>query len=233
MEPTFSLSTLSNQLSASQEIASDQTQNVMTALSQHVHKFAEEQSAFGRRFTKSVGDLYLSGETARNEHSLFDQAREYSKDFMRRLILTTDIMRQRADSDAVHEQADCPPVLTYDSEVIVDGRMLQHPVNYLLLKITPPEGVEIKEWKRPYMIIDPRAGHGAGIGGFKSDSQVGVALNDGHPVYFDHLVVDGAESVDRREGCGSCAKHCALRRQRAFWRCEEPHQHALCHVPRG
>ncbi|HKI13774.1 MAG TPA: DUF3141 domain-containing protein, partial [Roseiarcus sp.] len=30
----------------------------------------------------------------------------------------------------------------------------------------------------------PRAGHGAGIGGFKSDSQVGVALRDGHPVYF-------------------------------------------------
>jgi len=184
MEPTFSLSTLSNQLSASQEIVSDQTQNVMTALSQHVHRFAEEQSAFGRIFTKILADLCLSGETARNEHSLFDQAREYSKDFIRRLILTTDIMRQRADSDAVHEQADCPPVLTYDSEVVVDGRMLQHPVNYLLLKITPPEGVEIKEWKRPYMIIDPRAGHGAGIGGFKSDSQVGVALNDGHPVYF-------------------------------------------------
>ena len=34
------------------------------------------------------------------------------------------------------------------------------------------------------MIIDPRAGHGAGIGGFKEDSQVGVALHDGHPVYF-------------------------------------------------
>ena len=37
---------------------------------------------------------------------------------------------------------------------------------------------------RPYIIIDPRAGHGAGIGGFKSDSQVGVALTKGHPVYF-------------------------------------------------
>ena len=34
------------------------------------------------------------------------------------------------------------------------------------------------------MIVDPRAGHGAGIGGFKPDSQVGVALHDGHPVYF-------------------------------------------------
>ena len=34
------------------------------------------------------------------------------------------------------------------------------------------------------MIIDPRAGHGPGISGFKEDSQVGVALRDGHPVYF-------------------------------------------------
>ena len=38
--------------------------------------------------------------------------------------------------------------------------------------------------RRPYIIIDPRAGHGAGIGGFKSDSQVGVALAHNHPVYF-------------------------------------------------
>jgi pimeloyl-ACP methyl ester carboxylesterase len=34
------------------------------------------------------------------------------------------------------------------------------------------------------VIIDPRAGHGPGIGGFKDDSQVGVALHEGHPVYF-------------------------------------------------
>jgi hypothetical protein len=52
------------------------------------------------------------------------------------------------------------------------------------LKILPPEGVVIDETKRPYIIIDPRAGHGAGIGGFKNDSQVGVALAAGHPVYF-------------------------------------------------
>ena len=34
------------------------------------------------------------------------------------------------------------------------------------------------------MIVDPRAGHGPGIGGFKEDSEVGVALPAGHPVYF-------------------------------------------------
>jgi hypothetical protein len=34
------------------------------------------------------------------------------------------------------------------------------------------------------VIVDPLAGHGAGIGGFKLDSQVGVALHNGHSVYF-------------------------------------------------
>ncbi len=38
--------------------------------------------------------------------------------------------------------------------------------------------------KRPIIIIDPRAGHGPGIGGSKRDSEVGMALNNGHPVYF-------------------------------------------------
>ena len=34
------------------------------------------------------------------------------------------------------------------------------------------------------IIIDPRAGHGPGIGGFKDDSEVGIALHEGYPVYF-------------------------------------------------
>jgi poly(3-hydroxyalkanoate) synthetase len=37
---------------------------------------------------------------------------------------------------------------------------------------------------RPIVIVDPRAGHGPGIAGFKPDSQVGVAMRAGHPVYF-------------------------------------------------
>ena len=34
------------------------------------------------------------------------------------------------------------------------------------------------------MVVDPRAGHGPGIGGFKHDSEVGLALHLGHPTYF-------------------------------------------------
>ena len=33
-------------------------------------------------------------------------------------------------------------------------------------------------------MVDPRAGHGPGIGGFKADSEIGVAMKAGHPCYF-------------------------------------------------
>lgn len=33
-------------------------------------------------------------------------------------------------------------------------------------------------------MVDPRAGHGPGIGGFKPESEIGVAVRAGHPCYF-------------------------------------------------
>ena len=56
--------------------------------------------------------------------------------------------------------------------------------NFALLHILPQDGSKPDPKRRPYLIIDPRAGQGAGIGGSKADSQVGVALRAGHPVYF-------------------------------------------------
>ncbi|WP_321499969.1 alpha/beta fold hydrolase [Breoghania sp.] len=109
---------------------------------------------------------------------------DYLRDATRRWVRTLDVLRERGDIFLEHEAAGCPPVLAYDYERIVDGRDLTPACNYELLRILPPGGVELSSDKRPYIIIDPRAGHGGGIGGFKSESQVGVALSSGHPVYF-------------------------------------------------
>ncbi len=38
--------------------------------------------------------------------------------------------------------------------------------------------------KSPVIIVDPRAGHGPGIGGVKRESEVGMAMREGRPVYF-------------------------------------------------
>jgi pimeloyl-ACP methyl ester carboxylesterase len=108
----------------------------------------------------------------------------YVVDWLQRWVLFWDTMRQRGNEWVEHERAGKPPLLVYDYEVIVDGRKLPRPVNYALLRIIPPAGVAVDEKKRPFVIIDPRAGHGPGIGGFKQDSEVGVALKAGHPVYF-------------------------------------------------
>nr|WP_294556952.1 DUF3141 domain-containing protein [uncultured Rhodopila sp.] len=109
---------------------------------------------------------------------------DYLTDAAQRSVLFLDIMRQ-VGNDFVEQQArGATPVLAYDFDMIMDGRQQEPPVNYALVHIRPPPGVEVDPAKRPYMIVDPRAGHGPGIGGFKSDSQVGVALAHGHAVYF-------------------------------------------------
>ncbi|MCF1710798.1 DUF3141 domain-containing protein [Tabrizicola sp. J26] len=109
---------------------------------------------------------------------------DYLRDASQRAVLAMDTLRKRGDIFLEHEAAGCPPVLVYDYETVMDGKDLAFPSNYQLLRILPPEGVAVDDTKRPYIIIDPRAGHGPGIGGFKEDSQVGVALRHGHPVYF-------------------------------------------------
>ncbi|HET9067312.1 MAG TPA: DUF3141 domain-containing protein [Amaricoccus sp.] len=109
---------------------------------------------------------------------------EYLTDARQRGILFLDVMRRRAEEYAAHAAEPAPNVLDYRTELVLDGRKLARPVNYLLARIVPPEGVAIDPAKRPFVIVDPRAGHGPGIGGFKADSEIGVAMKAGHPAWF-------------------------------------------------
>ncbi len=114
-----------------------------------------------------------------------DAFSEYVQDFGQRWILFLDTLCQRGDACIAREKEGFRPVLAFDYDMIVDGRKLDRPVNYALVHIHPPEGtIPPRDDSRPWVIIDPRAGHGSGIGGFKSESEVGVALREGHPVYF-------------------------------------------------
>jgi pimeloyl-ACP methyl ester carboxylesterase len=109
---------------------------------------------------------------------------EYAVDAGQRSVLYWDTLRQRGNQWIEHETAGKPPVLDYRYELIADARTYERPANYALVRIVPPRGVEVDDAKRPFVIVDPRAGHGPGIGGFKEDSEVGVALRAGHAVYF-------------------------------------------------
>ena len=109
---------------------------------------------------------------------------EYARDFWQRSVLFLDILRQRGNQREEMLAHGATSVLIYDSELMMRGDELPHPVNYSLLRVIPPEGVEIDDRNRPVFIIDPRAGQGPGIGGFKQSSQIGDAFKAGHPVYF-------------------------------------------------
>ena len=116
------------------------------------------------------------------EHS--DFVGEYMQDAWRRSILFLDVLRQRGNIYQDQKAKQVPNVLDFDTELVLDGRTLPRPVNYALVRIVAPEGVEIDESKRPFVVVDPRAGHGPGIGGMKKDSEIGMALAAGHPCYF-------------------------------------------------
>jgi tellurite resistance protein len=131
---------------------------------------------------------------------MFD-AWEYTVDATQRQILFMDLLRKRGNNYIEHLRNGQPPVLTFHYEMIVDGRQFEKPVNFALVRIVDrrredqdlPEGSDRRKGergknhplpKRPIVIVDPRAGHGPGIGGSKRDSEIGMALDHGHPVYF-------------------------------------------------
>src|SRR4051794_13419984 len=113
-----------------------------------------------------------------------ESAFEYWVDAWQRSILLLDVLRQRGNNYVEHNARQAPHVLTFDAEIVLDGRTLPRPVNYALVRIVPPKGVSVDRRNRPFIVFDPRAGHGPGIGGMKHDSEIGVALAAGHPCYF-------------------------------------------------
>jgi pimeloyl-ACP methyl ester carboxylesterase len=118
------------------------------------------------------------------ELSPWQAAWDYWVDACQRTVLFWDVLRQRSEQYYAEKAKPVPHVLSFDAELILDGRTFERPVNYGLVRIKPPRGVVIDPKKRPFVVVDPRAGHGPGIAGFKADSELGVAMRAGHPCYF-------------------------------------------------
>ncbi|MCG8472588.1 MAG: DUF3141 domain-containing protein, partial [Desulfobacterales bacterium] len=141
----------------------------------------------------------------RESGNLFQEAADYMLDAGQRWVLFWDLLRKRGNIYLDHLEKEQPPVLVFSHEIICDGRTYDKPVNYALTRILDKRsgkqspgysgGVDRRsgsiakekinpELMRPIVIIDPRAGHGPGIGGSKEASEIGHALSNGHPVYF-------------------------------------------------
>ena len=129
----------------------------------------------------NIKDIFRN---TKQEFTCMKEASDYWTDAGQRSVLFMDILRKRGNIYLEHQQKGQPPVLTFDYKIIVDGRSMKRPVNHDLIRIIPEKGFTFDQKKRPIVIIDPRAGHGPGIGGSKRDSEIGMALKEGHPVYF-------------------------------------------------
>lgn len=120
--------------------------------------------------------------------TLLEQAFRYQLDRLQRSVMLLDTFRERANNMLAHESAGMPPPLQFEYETILDARLLERPANYALLRITRCHEDTAAECedpaKAPVIIIDPRAGQGPGIGGFKHESEVGMSLHEGHATYF-------------------------------------------------
>lgn len=133
-------------------------------------------------------------------HQWVNDAADYSVDAAQRFAIFMDILRKRGNGYIEHLRSGQPPVLVFNYEIILDGRHFERPVNHALVRIVdrrekketrtgdmerrhkPPKRPALR--KRPIVIIDPRAGHGPGIGGSSRDSEIGKALDNGFTVYF-------------------------------------------------
>ena len=106
--------------------------------------------------------------------SAIDAAAEYWTDAWQRSFLTPEALNERGNIHLAQAAKEVPNVLNFGSELILDGRNLERVVNYGLVSIVPPDGAAIDPLKPPIVVVDPRAGHGRGIGGMKPDSEIGV-----------------------------------------------------------
>ncbi|MDR0225983.1 MAG: DUF3141 domain-containing protein [Burkholderiaceae bacterium] len=122
--------------------------------------------------------------------TLSRHAVQYATDAWQRTLLYADIRRQRGNQYREHLAEEIPNVLSFSAEIVLSGLELPRPVNYGLARIQPMAGTTVDPARRPFIVVDPRAGHGPGIGGFKPDSEIGAALKAGHPCYFVGFLPD-------------------------------------------
>jgi pimeloyl-ACP methyl ester carboxylesterase len=118
------------------------------------------------------------------EKSPLGAVAQYWTDAWQRGVLLLETLNERGNIQVAQAAKEAPHVLSFPVEVVIDGRTLERPVNYALVRIVPPADATIDPLKPPIVVVDPRAGHGPGIGGMKPESEIGVALRAGHAVYF-------------------------------------------------
>jgi Protein of unknown function (DUF3141) len=117
-----------------------------------------------------------------NAFSPVAPALNYLVDAAQRSVLFWDVMGKRANQYREHLAKEAPHVLDYATEVVMDGRTLDRPVNYVLVRVIPPTDATVSQNRRPFVVVDPRAGHGPGSGALRQTARSASLLRPDIPV---------------------------------------------------
>ena len=148
----------------------DISRNIASVLDRRIKDAAH---AYAERIRTAQNDFLRNDSGIATPQQFWQDWYEYTVDFAQRAVLFWDTLRQRGNNWIAHEQAGKPPLLAYKYEVLADARTFERPVGYALVRIVPPRGIHVDDALRPFIIIDPRAGHGPGIGGMKHQPVAG------------------------------------------------------------
>ena len=80
----------------------------------------------------------------------------YLIDACQRGVLFLDLLRQRGNEEVEITSRPFATVLSFDHEVLMDGRSLPRPINYTLSRIVPPPGAPTDPRKRPVVVVNGR-----------------------------------------------------------------------------
>jgi hypothetical protein len=120
------------QLARSVETATEVAQVLQTRARQAVDRFGERaRNAADRQASAAVATPQLPWQA-------WLTGTQYAVDVAQRSVLFWDTLRQRGNNFVEHERQGLPPLLHFEHELVMDGRELDVPVNYALLRILPP-----------------------------------------------------------------------------------------------
>lgn len=135
-----------------------------------------------------------------------EQAVAYCADATQRQILFLATQHQRSENFCEGNTQEQPDVLFFDTELILDGRTFDPPVNYKLERVVPKEAHPKTADKRPVIVFDPRAAQGSGMAGMKDISQLGKSLEEGHPTYYVSFFTNPEEGQTIERVCEVCVE---------------------------
>ena len=122
---------------------------------------------------------------------MFAPAMDYMIDAAQRSVLFWDVMRQRGNQYREHLPETAPHVLDYEVELVIDGRTLDRPVNYVLVRVVPPARRRNRSESDGRSSLSTRApGTVRASAASRLTAKSALRFKAGHPCYFIGFLPD-------------------------------------------